>query len=106
LHVLNLVAKTIIKLFDAPGKTNGDERNVGDAEALLARLAEGIELEDMETRAMRNDEDVDDVEEYEDEVALLSDEEKAAFEEGILPVRLAIVKVGKTTLSAKNSSLT
>jgi hypothetical protein len=104
LHILNLVAKTIIKLFDAPEKTNGETRNISDAEALLARLAEGIELEEIETRAMRNDEEIDNIEGYEDNVALLSDEEKAAFEEGILPVRLAIVKVSTTT-SAENCHL-
>jgi CO/xanthine dehydrogenase Mo-binding subunit len=87
LHILNLVAKTVIKVFDAPKRNGG-------AETLLEKLAEGIELEEEEVRlAGQEDGNDDNVEGWSDEMDLLTDEERAELEEGILPVRMVIVKV-------------
>ena len=105
LHILNLVVKTVIKLFDSPGRTNKDQRNLSNDEILLARLAEGIELEEVETQGTDGGEADDDTKGYDPDVELLSDEEKATFEEGILPVRLAIVKVG-AAIKRREHSLT
>jgi hypothetical protein len=94
-HVLSLVAKSVIKMFDAPKtQESGKDASLNDSEALLMRLAEGIDLEERETRAsLDNDEDLDDQDGWVDEVELLSEEEQAEFESSILPVRLVIVKV-------------
>ena len=46
-HILSLVAKSIVQMFDVP-KNNADGELSGD-EALLQTLAEGIELEERET---------------------------------------------------------
>ena len=95
LHILNLVAKTVIKLFDPPkGKTGEGGPNVSETEGLLEKLAAGIELEEEATRAAQNVDaaEDDDVETIGDDIELLSEEEKAELNEGIMPVRLAIVK--------------
>lgn len=96
LHILNLVAKTIIKVFNVPkGKKGPDD--MSDAETFLSRLAEGIEQEEQETRASRDDdgEADDDVENLVEETKLLSEEEKKSFEAGVLPIRLVITKVSR-----------
>jgi hypothetical protein len=46
-HILSLVAKSIVRLFDAPKKTNSGKTT--PAEDLLMKLAKGIELEKLET---------------------------------------------------------
>lgn len=96
-HILNLVAKTVIKVFDAPKKkksAEGGNDNVNDAEAMLAKLAQGIELEEREMRASIDSDGADnDDDGLKDEIALLSPEEWTEFEETIVPVRLVIVKV-------------
>ena len=85
LHVINLVAKTIIKLFDAPKKGQGEEVGRSDTERMLAKLAEGIELEAEQMQAAARDSaDGDNNEDnneqgWQDEVALLSDEEREKF---------------------------
>jgi hypothetical protein len=45
LHIINLVAKTLIKLFDLPKRKGGQSL---DAE--LKQLGEDLELEDLQTR--------------------------------------------------------
>ena len=80
-------------MFDVPkGEKNPNEMSA--AETFLAKLAEGIEFEEEETRAKEtsNEED-DDIDDLGGGEGILSVEEKEAFEEGILPVRLVIVKV-------------
>ena len=99
LHVLNLVAKAIIKMFDVP-KGEKDPNEMSEAETVLAKLAEGIELEEEETRAQDTGvEDDDDVEDVSRDDVLLTDEEKEEFNEGILPIRLIIVKVSRLSES-------
>jgi hypothetical protein len=95
-HIISLVARSVVNVFDAP-KKNG-ERGGGEFskdEELLLKLAEGIEREEMVTRDMLGcDEDLDDdLDGWVDEVELLTAEEKAELEVSIVPVRLLIVKV-------------
>jgi hypothetical protein len=95
LHILNLVAKSIIKLFDSPVNENGDN-GVSDSEHMLAKLARGIELEELETRlnTNRNNTGKDDDEAgLHNEAVLLTKNEQAMFTESIAPVRLVIAKV-------------
>lgn len=119
LHVINLTAKTTIRLFDVPKKKgaesgNNDDDNTNDdalneARAALEKLAEDIELEDAEVRAQhamdrdQSEHGEDTAEDLEnstegwvDERALLSDAERDELDAGVLPVRLAIVKVRST----------
>ena len=95
-HVISLVARSIVKVFDAPQK-KGDRNAEGLSmeEELLLKLAKGIEQEELVTREMLGpDEDLDDnLDGWVDEVELLTDEEKAELEVSIVPVRLLIVKV-------------
>jgi hypothetical protein len=98
-HILNLVAKAVIKIFDAPMKRKkgieGDDDGTSDAEAMLAKLAEGIDLEEHEMRASLDIDNVDDDDDadLQDEVVLLSPQERMEFERTITPVRVVIVKV-------------
>jgi hypothetical protein len=77
-HVVNLVAKTIIKQFDIPKKKknkSNDKRN--DEEQMLEQLAEGIDIEEIKTRIMSisEEQDNDNDEGWIDEAELLSEEE-------------------------------
>ena len=92
LRVLNLVAKAVIKMFDVPKGKNPNE--MSDAKSFLAKLAEGIELEEKEMRAKETGkEEEDNIDNLGESEGILSVEEREAFEEGILPVQLVIVKV-------------
>lgn len=113
LHVINLVAKTTIRVFDAPTKHNSasdddDDLSTGNsdldrARAELLKLAKDIELEDAETRAaMAGQSDDDDemqgdlensTEGWIDEREQLSEAEKKKLDASVLPLRLAILKV-------------
>jgi hypothetical protein len=95
LHILNLVAKAIIKMFDIP-KGEKSSNEMSKAETFLAKLTEGLELEEEETRArdVGDEEDNDNVDDdLRNDISLLTKEEKKEFDEGIMPTRLVIVKV-------------
>jgi hypothetical protein len=47
-HIINLIAKSLLKQFDIPKKKAGEA--LDKAENALHKLAEGIDLEEMETR--------------------------------------------------------
>jgi hypothetical protein len=98
LHIVNLIAKTLLKQFDVPKKDA--ESALDDAERELLELAAGIDMEEMVTVAEegagdKDDEENDDVEGWVDEMALLSKEERAALRENVGPVRLVLVKVSE-----------
>jgi len=97
-HVINLVARSVVNVFDAPKKKcDRDASGLSTQEELLLKLAEGIEREELVTREMLGpDEDLDDdLSGWVDEVELLTAEEKAELEVSIVPVRLLIVKVSR-----------
>jgi hypothetical protein len=72
LHTINLVVKSVIKLFDSRNikKDDSDENGYADdTDRMLAQLAEGLELEEMDMRRMGQDMDdyVSDNDEHENE---------------------------------------
>jgi len=92
-HILNLVAKSIIKQFDVP-KAQADEV-LDDAAKELAALA--IDLDDEEQISHEGegneDENEDDsVEGWTDVRKQLSDEEREALDMSLQPVCLVLVK--------------
>jgi hypothetical protein len=97
-HVLALVAKSAVRQFDVP-KGLADAA-LDDAERELRELADGIDLEDAQTRGQwEGDGDDDDPDEddnddgWVDEVAHLAIADRKELEENIRPVRLVLVKV-------------
>jgi hypothetical protein len=74
------------------------ESALNDAERGLLDLAAGIDLEEMVTVAEagagdKDDEENDNPEGWVDEMALLSDDKRAALHENVGPVQLVLVKV-------------
>jgi hypothetical protein len=94
-HIINLIAKSLLKQFDVPKKKAGEA--LDEAENALCELAEGIDLEEMETRLQARKDgnpDGEDGDEFEDAFAGLSSHKQAELSESIRPVRLVLVKVG------------
>jgi hypothetical protein len=100
-HILNLIAKTIIKQFDIPKRTG----KLDDEDELLKELAEGVEMEEIETRIANTGEegDPDNEEGWVDETELLSEEEQSQLDVDVLPIRLVIVKVRMCFVSVENA---
>ncbi len=106
LHIINLVAKTAIRIFDI--QTASNDSNLDDAEQELRDLAANIEVDELTTRISlpQLDRDFEDLNEEEklaeiansdegwvDEILELSDDEREEINESVLPVRLMLVKV-------------
>jgi hypothetical protein len=96
LHIINLIAKTLLKQFDIQKKDT--ESALDDAERELLNLAAGIDLEEMVTIAEagagdKDDKENDNPEGWVDKMALLSDDERVALHKNVGPVRLVLVKV-------------
>jgi hypothetical protein len=111
-HILNLVAKSILRQFEPRKKTGeGEEEDVNDATKALAALAQELELEDNVEVAddpedgVDGDEDVevddDDDDGLGDERDGMSEEEVAGLEESLVPIRLMLTKVSRFKLSSK-----
>jgi hypothetical protein len=94
-HIVNLIAKSLVSQFDVP-KKQADEK-LSAAEKELQKLAQVLELDEVQTRLERtkqaNDEEADDLEGWVDEVDQLSEEEQEQLSESVRPVRLVLVKV-------------
>ncbi|SRR5258705_122076 len=103
-HILNLVAKSILRQFDAAKKAADDSPDLNDASDALASLA--LELEDPESGSLvgdddqGDDDDEEDIGDDDDDVGGLGDgrdnmseDEVAELEESLVPVRLMLVKV-------------
>ncbi len=97
-HVLNLVAKSLIRQFDA--EADKDDAADGADERELAELAAGLDAEEAATRASAAAEDDDesfgvddDTDDEFDALNELSEDEKAQFLEDIRPVKLVLAKV-------------
>jgi hypothetical protein len=99
LHVVNLVAKTLLKQFEVPKK---DMNAVFDAaEQALLELSAGTDMEELVTTAeggLGDNSDADDVEGWVNEMDQLSEEESEELRQRIQPVRLVLVKVRSFTL--------
>jgi hypothetical protein len=97
-HILNLVAKSIIKQFDVP-KAQGDEV-LDDVAKELAALAVDLDTEERLSRESPSFEGDSDEEGEDDNVNgwtdvrnELSIEERKVFDKSLQPVRLVLVKV-------------
>ena len=107
-HILNLVAKSILRQFDMAKKTDASP-DLNDASDALASLALELELEDSEVppgddvdennKSDEEDEgeggngEDDNDEGLRDERDGMSEEDVAELEESIVPVRLMLTKV-------------
>jgi len=107
-HILNLVAKSILRQFDMAKKTADASPDLNVASDALASLA--LELEDSEVPGDDVDEDDnnddegggddgedDNDEGLRDERDGMSEEDVAELEESIVPVRLMLTKVKMIT---------
>jgi hypothetical protein len=97
LHVNNLVARTLVKQFDAPKRTAGQTNE--DDEAVI-ELAGDMELEDRATRERLLEECMDasveqddDVNGWIDEMAALPEAEREVVQNTTRPVKVVLVKV-------------
>lgn len=95
LHVVNLIAKTLLKQFDIPKKKAKEA--LDEAERELLELAQDLDIEEATTAAENglggDSEENDDVEGWVDETAELTEEEREELRENSRPVRLVLVKV-------------
>jgi hypothetical protein len=94
LHIVNLVAKTLLKQFEVPKK---DMNAAFDAaEKALLELSTGMDMEEMVTIAeggLGDGNDADDIEGWVNKIDELSEEESEELRQKIQPVRLVLVKV-------------
>jgi hypothetical protein len=112
-HILNLVAKSILRQFNTPKKAaDGDSGDFDDATGALAALAQ--ELEDNEAVADDGTEEGNDDDEaggeddnedgLGDEHDGMSDAEVAELEESLVPIRLMLAKASQFKLCPKLSN--
>jgi hypothetical protein len=93
-HILNLVAKCIMKQFDSP------KAKASDFEAALeglGRLADDLENSDVDEMELEDDEEDSQHDEGDEEIISgqieMTEEEKRALEEKVKPVRQVLLKV-------------
>jgi hypothetical protein len=95
LHIVNLIAKSLLKQFDVPKKSA--DAALDDAKHELINLTAGIDVEEMVTIADQgaggDGEDNNNVEGWVDETALMSAEEMEELCEKVQPVGLILMKV-------------
>jgi hypothetical protein len=94
LHIVNLIAKTLLKQFKVPKKDV--EAALDAAEQQLLELAAGADMDELVTVAeggLGDNEDADDMDGWVNEMNLLSEEESEELRQSIHPVRLVLAKV-------------
>jgi hypothetical protein len=92
LHIINLVAKSVIRQFDVAKGKAGEA--LDEAEEALRTLADGIDLEDLENQREQNNDDAEDnVDGWVDERNALSMADRDALDASVRPVKLVLVKV-------------
>ena len=101
LHIVNLIAKAMLKQFDACKRKNGGEVIDDELEAALKELAADMDNEERVTQAFGNgvnddDEDDDNVTDVEvDDAIQMTAEELAEFQTELRPVMLVLAKVSE-----------
>ena len=97
-HILNLVAKSIIKQFDVP-KAQAD-RTLDEAAEALATLAVDLDIKEAISRTTQDDNEPDNSERGDNNIEgwvdlhdELSEEYKKVLDESLQPIRLMLVKV-------------
>jgi hypothetical protein len=118
LHIVNLVAKSIIQQFDVPKNAQASLSNDDEApdaidipqndddeeEELLQELAKGTKNDDEHTIAEQGkgnpeDADIDNIDGWVDEIANLTVHERAELHKSLRPVKLVLVKVSSPNYS-------
>lgn len=99
-HVLNLVAKSILRQFDVPKKNSNVATDLNDAANVLAGLTQELELDETVDNNFEtdneNEEDLtnnDDDQSNDDDHEGMSEEEVSELEETLVPVWLMLAKV-------------
>jgi hypothetical protein len=97
-HILNLVAKSILRQFDVAKKTADDPPDLNEAFDALALLAEeledsGIPADDEVEDDGDGADDDDNDDGLGDERGGMSEEDVAELEQSLIPVRLMLTKV-------------
>jgi len=94
-HIINLVAKSLLKQFDSPGKPN-QSSGLSQIEEEMDRLEVDLEYEETQTQLEARDEidEGDDDDGWVDEVAKLTGGEREDLRKSVVPVRVVLVKVG------------
>jgi hypothetical protein len=102
-HIINLVVKTIMRLFDAPrGKADAA---LSAAENELHDLAEDLEVEtEEEVDGVDGQVGDDNVEGWVDECCGMSETERVELEESVLPMKLVLVKVSNSSARLANQN--
>ncbi len=96
-HVINLVAKSFLRQFDARKGSEAELEADEDVRALL-EMADSLAEEDAATLQERREEEgeeapFEDDEDWVDEVETLLPEERAEFEQNVVPLKLLLAKV-------------
>jgi hypothetical protein len=98
LHIMNLVAKSLLRQFDAKKKTPADEDD--ETEREIEQLADGAEYEEEVARLV--DEDEDDAEDDNDIILdineIVPEGQRAQFHTDVRPMRLVLAKVSQTII--------
>jgi hypothetical protein len=95
LHIVNLVAKTLIKQFDAPKKGYATPMEAADQE--LQDLTRDLEPEEGEGE--RDNEEDDNEEGWINEIDELDTEEQVRVTQNVRPIRLLLFKASPAALS-------
>ena len=106
LHVVNLIAKAMLKQFDVSKRKNDGGAVDEELEAALTELAANLENEERATQAFGNgvsdnDSDNDNVTDIEvDDAIQMSAQELTEFQTELRPVMLVLAKVSKIQASS------
>lgn len=92
-HILNLIARSMIRQFDLPKSQADAALDATDQE--LADLAEELNGEEVDDRDLEVEDDTedDDVEGWVDEYEQMTEEDREDLDESIRPVKLVLAKV-------------
>ena len=96
-HILNPVAKSVLRQFDVPNAKADEALDI--AAQALADLGAGLDLEVDDGDEVGGDDDDDDEEGMVDLRAEMAEEEIEALDASLEPVRVVLVKVCSTTRS-------
>lgn len=92
LHILSIVAKSVIKQFDLPKNKDGEE--VDEGVQALADLADGLQIEEREEYEAQDEGEEDQpLDRWTDLRADLTEERRKEIDVGIQPVRSTLTKV-------------
>ena len=97
-HVLNLIAKALLKQFEMAKKSENEDDDFTEEEAKLLTLAENLDEEEFTMAEEKMDEnggadEEDSMDEWVDEVDALTPDERLLLEDEIRPVKMVLVKV-------------